>query len=94
MPNKSNNNKRGRTKRGRSNAINSPNVTMRSRSANKTAKRQRTSYNEPAVISYKNTGPMIVEGKNFYKTHNGPKVPTVAMSNAARNAFFKRMKKP
>jgi len=55
----------------------------RSANRNRTAKRPRNNAN------YSETGPMKVEGPNFYKKNSPPKVN---MSNAARRALLKRMK--
>ncbi len=70
--------KRGRTTM-RNNSAKRSGSRNRSRSANRTAKRPRNNAN------YSKTGPMEVEGPNFYKKNSG-------LSNAARRAFLKHMK--
>ena len=81
--------KRGRSTTMRNNSAKRSGSRNRSRSANKTAKRPRTSYNEPAVVNISKRGHMEVEPNSFYKKNSPPKVN---MSNAARRALLKRIK--
>ena len=68
-------------------------TTMRNnsakRSGSRSANRNRTAKRPRNNANYSKTGPMEVEGPNFYKKNSPPKVN---MSNAARRALLKRMK--